>query len=90
MLSTASLFFQKKAHQFENVIKKDKARQNKLEKAGFRVLRFQDNDVLKEITRVRQIIWDNIEDIEKNIPPPTPSKGGHIGETNSLSNRNLK
>jgi len=53
------------SHQLEEVIIKDKIRQAKLEAAGFKVIRFKDDEVLKEINRVRQVILETIQELEK-------------------------
>lgn len=68
------------SHLLEEVIEKDKIKQEVLEKAGYTVLRFTDNEVLTQVTRVRQVIWDTI-DVLKNNPPPAPSGGGHVGQS---------
>ncbi len=63
-------------HTFEDVIKNDCIRQQKLETEGFRVIRFKDEEILKNIESVRRVIENTIEEIENNSPPPTPSRGG--------------
>jgi len=65
------------SHLLEDVIEKDRIKQKALEKAGFKVLRFTDSEVLTQINRVRQVIWDAIESMPV-VPPPAPSSGGHI------------
>jgi very-short-patch-repair endonuclease len=52
-------------HTLENVIEKDIIRQKRLEEAGFKVIRFKDEEVLKEIDRVKTIILATIQEIEK-------------------------
>ena len=47
-------------HLLEDVNKNDLIRQQKLEEAGFKVIRFKDVEVLKEIDRVREIISQTI------------------------------
>jgi very-short-patch-repair endonuclease len=54
------------SHLFEEVIKKDLITQNELEKAGFKVLRFRDEEILKEISRVREVILTYINSIEQD------------------------
>ena len=49
-------------HTFEEVKKNDLVRQTRLEKAGFKVLRFKDDEVLKEIGRVRDVIARTIDE----------------------------
>lgn len=63
------------SHSFEGAREKDLIRQTNLERAGFTVIRFKDEDVLKNIKRVKQIIFDKIIDL-KNSPPPPPSERG--------------
>lgn len=63
------------SHLFEETLEKDKKKQNALEEAGFTVMRFTDDEVLKHITQVKQNIWDKIEELE-TTPPPAPSSGG--------------
>ena len=63
------------SHSFEGANEKDLVRQTNLEKAGFTVLRFKDADILKDIKRVKQIIYDVLVELE-NSPPPTPSERG--------------
>lgn len=57
-------------HQFEEVIKKDKIRQTNLENAGFRVIRFTDDEVLKNMQDVRRAIEIVIKEIEHNCSSP--------------------
>lgn len=57
-------------HQFEEVIKKDKIRQTNLENAGFRVIRFTDDEVLKNMQDVRRAIEIVIKEIEHNSSSP--------------------
>jgi very-short-patch-repair endonuclease len=64
-------------HHFEETIQKDKIRQQKLEQAGFTVIRFPDNEVLQNIETVRQQLLLTIEQIEqKQSLPPSPSGRG--------------
>jgi very-short-patch-repair endonuclease len=65
-------------HQFEEAIKKDKIKQQDLEKGGFTVLRFTDDEVLHDIENVRQAILFTVETIEKRlgISSPVPPQGG--------------
>ena len=62
-------------HTYEGAAEKDQKRTSELEKHGFTVLRFTDEEVLKHIEHVHA----NIEDwIEKNavVPPPSPRQRG--------------
>ncbi len=55
-------------HHFETQISKDKKRQFDLETNGFTVLRFQDDEILKNIEGVRMQISMTIQKIKH--PPP--------------------
>ena len=50
------------SHLYDEVIEKDVVKQEALEKAGFTVMRFTDDEVLRHINQVRQRIADWIED----------------------------
>ena len=63
-------------HLLKDVIDNDIIRQQRLENVGFKVIRFKDEEVLKEINRVREVIQITIEELKKINPPPAPSKGG--------------
>jgi len=54
----------------------DENRTQKLEAAGFRVLRFWNNEVLNEKESVRQKIWLMIEELESHPPSNLPLEGG--------------
>ena len=54
----------------------DENRTQKLQAAGFRVLRFWDNEVLKEMESVREKIWLMVEELESHPPPNLPLEGG--------------
>jgi very-short-patch-repair endonuclease len=51
-------------HLLESVFENDKIRQQKLEEAGFKVFRFKDEEVLKEINNVREVIFKTIEELK--------------------------
>ncbi len=51
-------------HDFKETIKKDEIRQKELEKAGFTVIRFIDDNILTDIENVRRAIEIAIEEIE--------------------------
>ena len=53
----------------------DENRTQKLQAAGFRVLRFWDNEVLKEKESVREKIWLVVEELESHPPPNLPLEG---------------
>jgi adenine-specific DNA-methyltransferase len=54
----------------------DENRIRKLQRAGFRVLRFWDNEVLKEIESVREKIWSVVQELQSHPPPNLPLEGG--------------
>lgn len=67
-------------HLLEEVIKKDIIRQTELEEAGFKVIRFKDEEVLKEINRVRAMILETIEQLKVEVSKSSPlpsSRGGN-------------
>ena len=53
------------SHLLEDVIENDIVRQQKLENAGFKVIRFKGEEVLKDIKRVREIIQITINELIK-------------------------
>lgn len=53
------------SHLLEEVIENDMIRQRKLEDAGFKVIRFKGEEVLKDIKRVREIIQLTINELIK-------------------------
>ena len=57
-------------HDFAEVIFKDKKRENELEKAGFKIVRFPDEEVLRNIAGVQDQLELLIEKIEKSTPCP--------------------
>ncbi len=63
-----------KSHDYEDIIQKDKIRQNKLESLGVKFLRFSDKQVKTDLSNVIIEIeyW-----IEQNSPTPNPSKEGN-------------
>ena len=62
--------------QHEQQAEYDENRTQKLQAAGFRVLRFWDNEVLKEMESVREKIWLMVEELESNPPSNLPLEGG--------------
>lgn len=65
------------SHDFEQQWKKDEERQKELEEAGFKILRFTDDEVMNDLRNVESEImyWlDKLETIKKQDPSP-PSKG---------------
>ena len=63
------------SHHFEEIREKDKIKDDYLKNEGFRVLRFDDNEVLKDIRNVIRVIEDEIETIEYSLLPLPPPKG---------------
>ena len=53
------------SHLLEDVIENDIIRQQRLENAGFKVIRFKCDEVLKDIKRVREIIQITINELTK-------------------------
>jgi len=60
----------------------DQRRTGFLAKAGYRVLRFWDNDVLTEPEAVLQKI---VEELNHPSPPPSPSRGEGVKRTHQAS-----
>ncbi|WP_420385705.1 endonuclease domain-containing protein [Roseivirga sp.] len=54
-------------HTYGEVANNDEIRQAKLESLGFRVIRFEDDEVLTQINRVREVIQEVIEQIERDL-----------------------
>jgi len=67
------------SHNHEDIFRKDGKRQKDLEKNGFRVLRFTDEEVLKQIRGVNESIESVIYELEQSSPQP-PSKGRQRSE----------
>jgi adenine-specific DNA-methyltransferase len=58
----------------------DENRTQKLRAAGFRVIRFWDNEVLKEIESVREKIWLVVQELQSHPPSNLPLEGGGFKE----------
>jgi very-short-patch-repair endonuclease len=56
----------------------DKARTENLQRAGFRVLRFWNNDVLNDIESVTGVIWRALQELHPTPIPTFPLKGKEI------------
>ena len=56
-------------HQYEDVVEKDRKREEELKQAGFHVMRFDDEEVLNHINNVYQEIEEWIEEYEKRSSP---------------------
>ena len=54
----------------------DESRTQKLQAAGFHVLRFWNNEVLKEIESVKEKIWLAAQELQSHPPPNLPLEGG--------------
>ncbi|WP_340103595.1 uroporphyrinogen-III synthase [Rhodohalobacter sp. 8-1] len=66
------------SHEFEQQWKKDKERQAELEEAGFKILRFTDDDVMNDLRNVESEIlyWiKKLKPAEDNKPSPPSPKG---------------
>lgn len=63
-------------HQFEEALDKDLIREKELEKVGFKVIRFHDEEVLNDIENVRRLLEDVVDKRrqELKIPPHYPSR----------------
>ena len=57
------------SHEFEQKWKKNKLRQKELEEAGFKVLRFSDDEVMKNLRNVESEIMRWIKKLEDTSPP---------------------
>jgi very-short-patch-repair endonuclease len=55
-------------HQYEEISEKDKQKTNDLERAGFKVIRITDEEVLKNMNGVMQAIGFVVEEREKTHP----------------------
>ena len=55
-----------RSHTFEEVVAKDEIRTSELEAAGLTVLRFSDEEVMKDINNVLRTISIYIEEFEEN------------------------
>ncbi len=58
-------------HQFEDVFNEDLIKQQKLQEIGLTVLRFRDNDVMKNMESVIVAIEEFMLDFEKHTPNPS-------------------
>jgi very-short-patch-repair endonuclease len=61
-------------HQAEH----DANRTQELQAAGFRVVRFWNNEVLKEIESVKEKIWSVVQELQPHPPPSLPLEGGGV------------
>jgi very-short-patch-repair endonuclease len=56
----------------------DENRTQELQAAGFCVLRFWNNEVLKEIESVKEKIWLAVQELQSHPPPNLPLEGGGV------------
>ncbi|HHT9146303.1 MAG TPA: endonuclease domain-containing protein [Candidatus Wunengus sp. YC61] len=63
-------------HQDEETWVKDKRKTSDLEGAGFKVIRFTDEEVLKNMNGVIERIERVVEETEMSSPPPAPPPAG--------------
>jgi len=64
-------------HQFEDIIQKDKIKQNTLQEYGLTVMRFCDEEVMNDISNVLRCIECYIEAFQ-NKHTPNPSQKGKL------------
>ena len=72
------------SHHLEETIEKDKFKEDYLKSEGFRILRFDDNEILKDMKNIVRVIEDEIENIILPLPPP---KGEKIFQNKDVKNR---
>ncbi|HHT9108655.1 MAG TPA: endonuclease domain-containing protein [Candidatus Wunengus sp. YC64] len=63
-------------HQDDETEEKDKQKTSDLESAGFKVIRFTDEEVLKNMNGVMKKIERVVEEMEMSSPPPAPPPAG--------------
>ncbi|MBN4065878.1 endonuclease domain-containing protein [Candidatus Amoebophilus asiaticus] len=54
------------SHHFEEIIEKDRIKEDKLNQLGIAVIRFQDDEVMKDIDNVLRAIENYIQEFEKD------------------------
>lgn len=57
-------------HTWGETEEKDKRKEDRLKEAGFHILRFDDDEILKNISRVVEVIDLKIEEIERSAASP--------------------
>ena len=65
-------------HQGDETGVKDKRKTSDLEGAGFKVIRFTDEEVLKNMNGVIERIERVVEEMEMSSPPPAPPPAGTV------------
>ncbi len=71
-------------------MKYDENRTQKLRAAGFRVMRFWDNEVLKETESVKEKIWLVVQEMKTHPPRNLPLERGGIGRGFPLQGGGVK
>jgi very-short-patch-repair endonuclease len=66
-------------HDDEQTFTKDKAREENLTKAGFKVVRFTDDEILKNMTGVISTLERLIDEMENSTPSIPRQRGTKIG-----------
>jgi very-short-patch-repair endonuclease len=61
----------------------DANRTQELHAVGFRVLRFWNNEVIKEIESVKEKIWLTVHELQPHPPPNLPLEGGGVKKVSS-------
>jgi very-short-patch-repair endonuclease len=64
--------------QHEHQAEYDANRTQELQAAGFRVVRFWNNEVLKEIESVKEKIWSVVQELQPHPPPSLPLERGGV------------
>ena len=67
-------------HEWEETINKDQKKDKDLKDIGFKVLRFNDEEVLNDMDNVIRTLeyWVKIRRKELNLPPPNPRQRGKL------------
>ena len=69
-------------YKFDEVIAKDEIKERKLNKLGIHVLRFNDEEVMKDIENVIRVIEQYMDEFELGHPPVPLIRGGIIRVAN--------
>ncbi len=68
-------------HTWGETVEKDKRKEDRLKEGGFHILRFDDDEILKNISRVVEAIDLKIEEIERNAPSPPKKRRQRVKTT---------
>lgn len=68
-------------HTWGETVEKDMRKEDRLKEAGFLILRFDDDEILKNISRVVEAIDLKIEEIERNAPSPPKKRRQRVKTT---------